>query len=576
LGNGKSPKAEPSPIADAFDEFFGGIPGNEDYAEKALNEECAGLAAMPPNSGRNSALNAKAYRLGRFVAAGYLSREVVERRLYEAACACGLDKDDNCGENGIWKTIASGIESGMQKPLEKQIDATEDEHGLTDDALALQLGAESWNKNARFVNTWNRWFFWNGTFWEPDETRMHERQCREFLRKKAGRLKELAAKTEDEKEAGRLVKAANMLRSEAVCRRVLTMARSNPASMASTDMWDWCPDIVGTPAGVIDLRTGNAKPAVREDYITRVTAVAPSADEPKRWIAFLTWAMRGDADMVAFLQRFLGYVLTGHVSEHVFAFLFGGGNNGKSTVINTVMTILGRLARKLPAETILASKNERHPTDLAGLVGARLAVCSEVPHGRQWNEAIVKDLTGGDMITARLMRQDYFDFRPKFKLMIAGNHQPGLASVDVAIRRRMLMIPFEAQVEPGHEDKRLGTKLAEESGAILNWMIQGAVEWYRDGLQPPEKVLCATDAYLEAEDELKRFIDETLEADHEASVPTRDLYDKYVAWATASGIRNPMPHKALARALRERGLEFKKVRYGSASVRALPGYRLKK
>ena len=225
-----------------------------------------------------------------------------------------------------------------------------------------------------------------------------------------------------------------------------------------------------------DLRTGIGHPPDPRDYITKRTACrcAPAGAPRPLWTAFLERITDGNAELQGFLQRYLGYCCTGFTSEHVFVFAYGTGANGKSTFINTVAQIFGDYATVADMSTFIASKVEHHPTDLAKLRGARLVVAQETQRGRRWDETKIKALTGGDKITARFMRRDFFDFMPTFKLFIVGNHKPRLGSVNEAMRRRLLLVPFTVQIPPDERDPRLAEKLKAEWPAILRWCIDGA------------------------------------------------------------------------------------------------------
>ena len=244
----------------------------------------------------------------------------------------------------------------------------------------------------------------------------------------------------------------------------------------------------------------------------KITAVGPRGDCP-RFLAFLNRITGGDAALVSYLQRVLGYALTGVTREHALFFAYGTGANGKSVLLSTVAGILGEYHRTAPIETFVASNGDRHPTDLAGLRGARLVTATETEEGRRWAEARIKQLTGGDTVSARFMRQDFFEYRPAFKLVIAGNHKPSLRSVDEAIRRRFHMIPFAVTIPADERDVELVEKLKAEWPGILAWLIEGCLEWQAEGLRPPQAVLEATDAYLSAEDAIAAWIDDRCERD---------------------------------------------------------------
>jgi putative DNA primase/helicase len=212
--------------------------------------------------------------------------------------------------------------------------------------------------------------------------------------------------------------------------------------------------MLNTPGGVVDLRTGEIRKHKAEDYLTKITGASPDPTCPiPTWLAFLDRVMGGDVTLIAFLRRLTGYALTGSTREHALAFLYGTGANGKSTLLNAVTGIASDYHRTAPIETFTANNTDRHPTDLAGLRGARLVTATETEEGRRWAESRIKALTGGDRIAARFMRQDFFQYVPQFKLVIAGNHKPGLRSVDKAMRRRFHLIPFTVTIPPDDYDR---------------------------------------------------------------------------------------------------------------------------
>lgn len=320
----------------------------------------------------------------------------------------------------------------------------------------------------------------------------------------------------------------------------------------------------------IDLKSGTAQPARPADYSTRCTAVEPQGDCPL-WLAFLNRITAQDIDLQAYLQRVAGYALTGVTTEHALFFLYGTGSNGKSVFINTIAGVMGTYAMTAPIEMFMASSVDRHPTELAMLRGARLVTAIETESGRHWSEARLKALTGGDPVTARFMRQDFFEFKPQFKLMIAGNHKPALRSVDEAIRRRLHMIPFTVTIPPEDRDRDLEEKLKAEWPGILQWMIEGCLDWQEQGLAPPVAVLDATAEYLGDEDSFATWLEESCERQSQAHELSKDLYASWKRWADAAG-EIAGTAKAFSQAMKTRGFEAK--RQGGTGKAGFSGIRL--
>jgi putative DNA primase/helicase len=287
----------------------------------------------------------------------------------------------------------------------------------------------------------------------------------------------------------------------------------------------------------------------RQLYLTKVTAVAPGDDCP-RWRKFLAEVTAEDAALQSFLQRVSGYALTGITREHALFFNYGTGGNGKGVFLNTLASIMGGYAVVAPMETFVATQTDRHPTDLAGLYGARLVTSQETEQGRRWAESKIKGLTGGDPVSARFMRQDFFTYVPQFKLMIAGNHKPGLRGVDEAIRRRFYLVPF--LVKFANPNKELSNTLRAEWPGILRWAIDGCLEWQRIGLAPPEIVRNATSSYLAQEDVIEQWLDARCARDAMYQERSVILFADWKAWAESAG-EYVGSQKRFTQALEDRG-----------------------
>jgi putative DNA primase/helicase len=313
-----------------------------------------------------------------------------------------------------------------------------------------------------------------------------------------------------------------------------------------------------------DLRTCIGRAPDPLDYITKKTAcsAAPAGTPHPLWAAFLDRVTNHNTELQGFLQRYIGYCCTGFTTEHVFVFAYGTGANGKSTFISTIARIFGDYATVADMSTFIASNTERHPTDLAKLMGARLVVAQETQKGRRWDETKIKALTGGDKITARFMRQDFFDYVPTFKLFICGNHKPRLSNVDEAIRRRLLLVPFTVLIPLAERDQQLPEKLWSERRAILRWCMDGCLEWRRIGLAPPAIVRDATEAYFAEQDTLQQWLDECTEDGGEfAFTRTTELFAAWKAWCEARNLRTGSV-QTLSEALTNRGFAKKRNNSG--------------
>jgi putative DNA primase/helicase len=458
-------------------------------------------------------------------------------------------------------TENSNADSGVCKAT-PAVDANE-EIDLSHDAVAKDLGLRSWDMNAKHVAVQPRWYFWDRTRWKVDECLTHMTSARKFLQVRAAELLRWAvskAATLGQEDAGKLLawakREARNLRSASTVMAVISLARSNPASVAEPSDFDEDLLYLGTPGGTVDLRTGILRPPRREDMITKLTAVAPApAGTPcPIWCQFLNEVLDGDAETIAFLQRAAGYALTGLTAEHKLLFLYGTGRNGKSTFLELLQWLWGDYARRAAATTFLSSIGERHPTDVAGLAGARLVIGSELPKGKSWDEAVLKDLTGGDKMTARFMRGDFFDFVPQLTLMIAGNNMPSLRGVDEALRARMVLVPFTVTIPPERRDKGLPEKLRAEGPAILRWAIDGALEWQRQGLNVPDRVAAASTEYLDGEDTLGQFLADETVNDPSAFIRTGDLHARFKQWAEVQGLA-PWTSHTFTKELKSRGFQ---------------------
>lgn len=384
----------------------------------------------------------------------------------------------------------------------------------TEDGLAEQFAAKHAGE-FRFDHRQKQWFWWDGNTWRFDETQRAVHLCRLLARKYRG----------DE------TKMASTRAAEGIER----MARCDPRLAVTSDVWDRDPFLLGTPSGTVDLRTGKLREPRRQDFITKTTSVAPA---PKGTPAavfekFLDDATNGDKDLQRFLQQFAGYCLTGLTSEHAILFIFGPGGNGKSVLQNILFQAMGSYAAAVSMDTFAATKQQAHSTNIAMLQSVRLVIASENERDHGWPEARMNQLTGGDPVTARLMRKDNVTFIPKLKLMLAGNHKPRLPGVNKAVQRRLILVPFLNT--PQHPDQTLPNKLQQELPAVLRWMIDGCLDWQANGLTRPTVVREATQEYFEEQDLCGRWIAEQCDCGPDKKATATELYGSWSTFAAANG-----------------------------------------
>jgi putative DNA primase/helicase len=424
---------------------------------------------------------------------------------------------------------------------------------FSDEALAIRF-AECHANDLRFVAKFGKWLIWTGRHWRFDDTLHAFDMSRVICRAAAASCNKPNMST--------------AIASAKTVAAVERLAKADRRLAATSDQWDRDKWLLNTPGGVIDLRNGKTRANSPDDYMTKMAAVSPGGACPI-WRAFIDRITGGDEELGNYLKRLFGYGLTGITREHVLAFLYGNGANGKSVLLGTIAGIMGDYHTTAPIETFTASHVERHPTDLAGLMGARLVTASETEEGRRWAESKIKTMTGGDRVKARFMRQDFFEFVPQFKLVIAGNHKPGLRSVDEAIRRRLHLVPFTVTIPPAERDPELTEKLKAEWPAILQWMIDGCLDWQRDGLSPPETIKAATTEYLNAEDSIAAWIADCCEREPLAFEATANLYASYTGWCQRSG-ESPGARKDF----REKLMLKNMVEKNTSAARGFNGLRL--
>jgi len=428
---------------------------------------------------------------------------------------------------------------------------------LTDLGNARRM-ARLYGADLRYVGASKHWLIWDGTRWTVDDTGAVERLAKETVRQ----MYLYASATKDGRERSDLIRWALNSESRTRLLAMIDLAKSEEGIAISPDQPDQGPMLLNVANGTIDLRSGRLRPHRREDLITKLAPVTYDANATSpTWDRFLAQIMSGNDGLLRFLQKAVGYALTGDTSEQVIFILHGEGANGKSTFLSTVAAVLGDYARQTPVDTLLASHGTKIPNDLARLNGARFVTAAEAEHGHRMAEGLVKQITGGDKVAARFLYAEFFEFEPTFKVFLATNHKPLIEGTDYAIWRRIRLVPFTVTIPEDEQDKALASKLRQELPGILRWAVEGCLAWQREGLDVPPEVQAATAAYRADTDRVGRFLEDCCVLDPSAQTRAGELHDAYRSWCDANG-EDCESAKALRARLGERGFERHRDKHG--------------
>ena len=390
---------------------------------------------------------------------------------------------------------------------------------FSEDALALEFvsrGADGFRSSHGLG-----WMVDDGVIWRPDHDMRRYTLAREICREVAS----LATESESKRIAS--AKTVNA---------TLALAQTDRRIVVPAAAWDADPMLLNTPSGVVNLKTGVLAPRGVQ-YVTQAARVAPANESCPVWLRFMDQVFLGDRDMMAFMRRAMGYCLTGDRREQVLFFWYGLGANGKSVLAEFLQSLVGNYSIKLPASALMQTRGERHPTELAQLRGKRLAVSSELEESSFFNESLLKELTGDTTLSARFMRQDFFEFSMTQKHVIVGNYKPRLRGGDPAMARRMLLVPFLASFKGDARDPLMLDRLKAEAPGILHWIVGGAQAWASEGLAIPESVRAASAQYMADHDDLALWIEECCVRD--GTGKASDLYASFSLWKKARGEHPP-------------------------------------
>lgn len=429
---------------------------------------------------------------------------------------------------------------------------------------------------ARYCYREKTWYEYDGKRWKRDDTGRIYRMGKDVV----FQLLKEASEEKDDKRRMALMEYAIRCESDAKIEAMLRASRSSlPILPEDFDKDRW---LFNCQNGTINLKTGELLPHNPNDFISKIS---PFEYKPgaicSHWLSHLIKIMAGNEKIIGFLKRWFGYCLSGSTDERKMLTYWGPGGNGKTLTIETIAEAMGDYSYRAKTEILLVKRDNASSNDIACLVGSRFVYCSESEEGRRLDESLIKDLCGGDTITARLLYQQNFQFNPTFKLNLSTNHRPIIREQARAIWDRIRLIPFDITIS--EEERRLKEEMMaefrEEGPGILSWMVEGCLEWLNDGgLQEPEEVKAATKQYRIDMDLLEDFLTEHCDTeDKNAQIPCHEVYKKYQEWAEKEGLRGKevWTKTTLTKRLRERLFEQKAIKVSGTTVKFWIGLTLK-
>lgn len=472
--------------------------------------------------------------------------------------SANYDINDFHKDTGSLKAAAALLASAEAPDLaEPSVKAEHRGNTLNDSANAARL-VKQFGQEIRWLPHIKKWMIWNGLYWDINEDGAIER----FATATAVSIYEEARKERDADKARNIGKWAGTSLSQSRLKAMIELAKSElnmSIPMSALDQKDM---LIATPSGVVDLKTGKLCDATPLDYITKITGAPYIADATcPTWERFVNRCFSGNQAVIKAVQRAVGYSLTGKTIEQLMFFIYGSGCNGKSVFLETLRAVFGDYAMQAQAEMLMQSKGERPSNDIARLRGARIVAAIEIGEGRRLSEALVKQLTGGDQIAVRFLFGEFFEYKPAFKIWLAANHKPIVQGDDLAIWRRLCLIPFLVTIPEQDLDKELSSKLAAEAPGILQWIIQGCLDWQRIGLSLPHQIIEAVDQYRSEMNVFERWLEECCEKGPGKSVGAEAAFKSQCDWAEQNGF-SPLTHRKFAEKLIEHGFIKKKTNVG--------------
>lgn len=450
--------------------------------------------------------------------------------------------------------IDQGLEHLGEPPPEQLPDWI---YGPYNDMWNAQRLIEKHGENLKY-DVMKGWYIYDGKVWREDTLK----EIRGLADDAIMALYKYEPLIADERKRKELYKWLCGARNASKKDNMIREAEAVSGIASLPDWFDKDKYLINCSNGTLNLRTGKLRPHAKEDLITRILDVPyePNA-KAETWKKFLDRIFEGNKALISFIQRAIGYTLTGSTKEQCIFILYGTGKNGKSTFIETIRSMLGEYVRKV-SDKVFTSKEYSYNSmgEIARLPGARMCTTDEPNEGARLEEGLVKQITGGAPLMAKRLYKEPFEFAPEFKLWMECNHKPVIKGTDVGIWRRIMLIPFRAFITAEEQDTDLPNKLLAELPGILAWAVKGCMAWQKDGLMPPDEVRAATDEYRVEMDNLQAFLDECVTVDKDSTVQSADLYRVYSSWCSENGLRAVSSAK-LSRKLQERGFEKDRTKF---------------
>lgn len=450
------------------------------------------------------------------------------------------------GENTIQKAIANcrevyepkivqddtSLAIGLFRNGQQRVDTPKNQYDMTDTGNAQRL-RDKYNGDIRYSFVRKKWFYWTGKVWAVDYTG----EIKKLADVIVNEIKKEAFAEPDESKQEELLKWANKTASSRGKEAMIKETQHLEGIPILTEETDGFTDYINCQNGIINLRNGELIPHDSNYMMTKISYAEydNSGKKPEMWLKFLDDVTNHDKELQDYLQKCVGYSLTGSIREQCMFFLYGIGNNGKSTFLDIIGDLLGTYSANVQPETIMLKRSGDGGanSDIARLKGARFVVSEEPTEGVRLNEGLVKQLTGGGKVTCRFLYGDEFEYNPEFKIWVGTNHKPVIRGTDTGIWRRVRLIPFEVNIPKDKVDKNLKYKLRKELPQIMKWAVDGCIKWQNEGFTSPERVEKATAEYKLEMDVLANFCEACVVIDYDSTEKFKatDLYGIYTAWA---------------------------------------------